>query len=111
MSARIYISGPMTGYPDYNFPAFASAANRLRAIGFNVVSPHEFGEGDPSKTWADYLRQDLAAMLDGCNSVATLHGWEKSRGATLEVHVAQALGMQVESVEWWATQPVIGLPL
>ena len=50
-------------------------------------------------------------MLDGCDSVATLHGWEKSRGATLEVHVAQALGMQVESVEWWATQPVIGLPL
>lgn len=100
----------MTGYPECNFPAFEQAANRLRAIGFDVVSPHEFGEGG-DQSWADYLRQDLAAMLDGCDSVATLHGWEKSRGATLEVHVAQALGMQVESVEWWATQPVIGLPL
>ena len=55
----------MTGYPDYNFPAFEQAANRLRAIGFDVVSPHEFGEGDPSKSWSDYLRKDLIAMLDG----------------------------------------------
>lgn len=111
MSDRVYISGPMTGYPQFNFPAFEQASKMLRVIGFEVVSPHEFGEGEPGKTWADYLRQDLAAMLDGCDSVATLHGWEKSRGATLEVHVAQALGMQVESVDWWANQPVWGLPL
>lgn len=111
MSRRIYISGPMTGYPECNFPAFEQAANRLRAIGFDVVSPHEFGEGDPSKSWSDYLRKDLIAMLDGCNSVATLHGWENSRGANLEVHVAQTLGMRVESIDWWANQPVWGLPL
>lgn len=97
----IYISGPMTGYPDHNFPAFESAANRLRLIGHDVVSPHEL---DPStnKQWADYLRADLLAMLERCDAVATLHGWEKSRGATLEVHVATALGMRVESVDWWA---------
>jgi len=92
----------MTGYPRFNFPAFEQAANMLRAIGFDVVSPHEFGEGDPGKTWADYLRQDLAAMLDGCTAVATLTGWESSRGALLEVHVAKALGMRVERLEWWA---------
>ncbi|MDF3280464.1 DUF4406 domain-containing protein [Gordonia sp. N1V] len=97
----IYISGPMTGYPDCNFPAFQSAADRLRLIGLDVVSPHEFGEGD-GQSWADYLRKDLLAMLEHCDSVATLHGWEKSRGAQLEVHVATALGMRVESVEWWA---------
>jgi hypothetical protein len=41
-------------------------------------------------------------MLERCDSVATLHGWEKSRGAQLEVHVANALEMRVESVDWWA---------
>lgn len=97
----IYISGPMTGYPEYNFPAFRSAANRLRAIGLEVISPHEFGEGG-DQSWADYLRKDLLAMLEHCDSVATLHGWEKSRGAQLEVHVANTLGMRVESVDWWA---------
>ncbi len=111
MSApHIYISGPMTGHPEYNFPAFEQAANRLRAIGFEVTSPHEFGEGG-DKSWADYLRKDLIAMLTDCNAVATLPGWEQSRGAMLEVHVAAALGMQVSSVERWAAQPVYGLPL
>jgi len=27
---RIYLSGPMTGIADYNFPAFNAAAARLR---------------------------------------------------------------------------------
>lgn len=108
---HIYISGPMSGYPDFNFPAFEQAANRLRAIGFDVVSPHEFGEGGEGMEWADYLRKDLIAMLTNCTAVATLPGWMQSRGAKLEVHVAQALGMRVSSVEWWAAQPVYGLPL
>lgn len=101
MSDRIYISGPMTGYPKYNFPAFETAAKRLRLIGLDVVSPHEFGEGGV-QSWSDYLRKDLIALLERCDSVATLHGWEKSKGATLEVHVARSLGMRVESVDWWA---------
>lgn len=103
MSDRIYISGPMTGYPQFNFPAFEQASKMLRAVGFDVVSPHEAGKGELGKTWADYLRQDLAAMLDGCTAVATLSGWEQSRGAQLEVHVATALGMRVEQLEWWMT--------
>ncbi|AZG43467.1 DUF4406 domain-containing protein [Gordonia insulae] len=105
---RIYISGPMTGYPSFNFPAFEQAANMLRAIGYDVVSPHEFGEEGEGKSWADYLREDLIAMLDGCTAVATLTGWEESRGAQLEVHVASALEMRVERLEWWAAQPVFG---
>lgn len=36
---RIYISGPMTGLPEKNFPAFNAEANRLRALGFDVVNP------------------------------------------------------------------------
>jgi hypothetical protein len=37
----IYISGPMTGYPDLNFPAFHLAASVLRSEGFTVISPAE----------------------------------------------------------------------
>ena len=38
---RVYLSGPMSGIKDSNFPAFLEWAARLRADGFEVVSPHE----------------------------------------------------------------------
>ena len=38
---RIYISGPMTGKPDFNHPAFNAAAIRLREEGHFVINPAE----------------------------------------------------------------------
>lgn len=37
----VYLSGPMTGLPDFNYPAFHDAAQRLRSIGHRVESPAE----------------------------------------------------------------------
>lgn len=90
---RIYLAGPMTGYPEWNFPAFNAEAARLRRLGHDVVNPAEHG-ADPAMSWADYLRLDLAQLLT-CEAVALLPGWEASKGATLERHVATALGMKV----------------
>lgn len=39
---RIYVSGPMTGHPDLNRPAFDAAAKRLREEGHFVINPHDF---------------------------------------------------------------------
>ena len=36
---RIYVAGPMSGLPAFNFPAFHEAAADLRACGFDVVNP------------------------------------------------------------------------
>jgi hypothetical protein len=30
---RIYIAGPMTGLPEFNYPAFNAEAQRLRGLG------------------------------------------------------------------------------
>lgn len=38
---RIYIAGPMRGYPNFNFPAFDEAAARGRALGHEIISPAE----------------------------------------------------------------------
>jgi hypothetical protein len=42
---KIYLSGPMTGLPDLNFPAFHAEAARLRALGYDVINPAELPEG------------------------------------------------------------------
>lgn len=92
-----YVAGPMSGIEGYNYPAFEQAVGMLRGRGFSVASPHELDEpghvpGDWS--WGEYLRRDLKMLLD-CDGVVTLHGWEQSRGASLEVDVARRLGMPV----------------
>lgn len=95
----IYISGPMTGLPDLNFPAFHAAAAKLRAAGHQVVNPAELDAADAGKVmeWADYLRRDIKTLMD-CKAVALLPNWEQSRGAQLEVYIAQQLGMLVAPV-------------
>jgi hypothetical protein len=90
---RTYIAGPMTGYPDFNHPAFNAAAAQLRAAGIAAINPADHGVV-PGAVWEDYLRSDLA-QLATCESIYFLPGWSKSRGALLEHHIATALGMRM----------------
>lgn len=97
---KVYISGPMTGYKDFNRPRFNAAATELRAAGIDVVNPAEHGEDGPEKEWAEYLRADLILLLD-CQGIAMLPGWGTSRGAVLERHVGTELGMDVRPLDEW----------
>jgi hypothetical protein len=91
---RVYLSGPMTGIPLFNFPAFHAAAAELRAKGYDVVNPAELDEADEKQMeWSDYLRRDIAQLVT-CQGIAMLPGWENSKGAQLERHIADALGME-----------------
>lgn len=90
---RVYLAGPMTGFEDFNFPAFNKMAAHLRAQGYVVENPAEHGVVD-NADWADYMAYDLT-RLGLCGQVAVLPGWENSKGARLEVHIARELGMTV----------------
>lgn len=91
---RIYISGPISGMPDNNFPAFHKAAASLRASGYEVINPAEMDAADQAPmTWEQYLRRDIAHLIT-CDGIALLTGWEHSRGAKLEKQIADALGMR-----------------
>lgn len=94
---RLYLAGPMTGIEDYNFPAFNAAAKLLRDVSFQVINPAEHGIV-PGAEWADYMRYDIAKLVT-CRTIALLPGWEKSKGASWEVEIAQRLGMQVLALE------------
>lgn len=105
MQQSVYIAGPMTGIKDWNFPAFFDAEYQLLELGYTVLNPaHNDGKnvedalksaGSPEKPnypWAYYMKRDLPHVMS-CDMVCLLPGWQNSRGALLEVHVAQALGL------------------
>jgi len=90
---KIYVAGPMTGIEDLNFPAFHAEALRLRAAGHTVVNPAEVNP-DKSASWTDCMRADIAELVK-CDAIRLLPGWEWSKGATLEEHIAKRLGLRV----------------
>lgn len=97
---RIYLSGPMTGLPEFNFPAFHAAAARLRALGLDVVNPAEINV-ETGGDWHDYLKADIKALCD-CTALALLPGWMQSNGAHLELHIAHRLGLRIGTVDEFA---------
>ena len=94
---RLYLSGPMTGRPELNVPAFNRAARALRREGFEVVNPAEIN-CDPEMEWHQAMRADIKALCD-CDVVVLLPDWESSKGAHLELHVAHRLGLSVTTLQ------------
>lgn len=88
MFPRLYLCGPMTGLPAFNYPAFNAAAVALRQVGFLVFSPTE--NGLPANApWDRHMRVDLAELVrchapwacawrrgrPGSRAPAPLHCW------------------------------------
>ncbi|MFD1197392.1 DUF4406 domain-containing protein [Brucella gallinifaecis] len=97
---NIYLSGPMTGLPEFNYPTFYRVAAQLRQSGHRVYNPAEFPyDGDPNdfpirKAFASYcnficLEADTMVMLPG---------WERSKGALAERQLA--LNCAIDIIEW-----------
>lgn len=101
---RLYVAGPMTGYPEFNYPAFRAAERELREVGYEVLCPVDSEKHNPTpgkpQAWDWYMRHALRMVLDA-EGIALLDGWGKSRGARLEVRVAEDLGMPYRPVEAW----------
>jgi hypothetical protein len=89
---RIYLAGPMRGYPEDNFPAFMQAAGALRELGHFVMCPAEHDIGDSSP---DGLRMNLAMDTTWiclvAQGVVLMPGWRDSLGAQAEAALARRL--------------------
>ena len=84
----------MTGLPDFNRAAFNEAAHKLRERGLIVLNPAEIDGGSVNESWDFYMRKALTLVLEA-SSLECLPGWEKSRGARIEVQLALDLGIFV----------------
>lgn len=102
---KTYIAGPMTGYKDYNFPAFFAAEEQLKKQGWEVINPARLDKEagyDPTST--DFVmddafllgaaKRDLLGVIE-CDAIVLLPDWEKSKGATAEFSVARWLNKKI----------------
>lgn len=99
MARIIYLSGPMTGYPDYNIPLFNDVAGQLRKMGHRVYNPAEY----PYNGMKEFpIRQAFASYSTficlEADTIVLLPGWEKSLGVSAELALAKNCGLSI--IEW-----------
>jgi uncharacterized protein DUF4406 len=110
---RIYIAGPINGVHNGNREAFAERAKLLASAGYEPVNPWDISPGvhqgecigddvavndeDGEHRYGCLLRADIEVMMF-CDGVSLLDGWDKSRGASTEKHVADSIGLPIIEV-------------
>ena len=114
---KIYLAGPMRGYPEFNFPTFKRYAEQLRKEGHEVFSPaendltntginvqgskgeHAEIEGKNGWTLRRALGDDLEFITQRAEAIALIPRWEASKGVAAELATAQALGLRIIYLE------------
>jgi len=92
----VYISGPMTGLPDLNHPAFLRLEKIWRKWGWTVANPVTINPANahsdltPEEVRAVCIWTDLEAVRD-TDALVLMRGWERSIGARAEVYLARSL--------------------
>lgn len=108
-SKRVFLSGPMSGKPDWNREAFAQAEKRCYELGADwVYNPAKDAprEGEPVAEHEQYMNvtlHELTRWVNGAHSIVDsrpfydvlvlLDGWEKSDGALMESSTAFECGI------------------
>lgn len=106
MRGWVYLCGPMRGKTLLNFPAFEEAKQRLERSGWNVASPVEIDKAlglqgySPKSAFEndEFLRRAMKldlTLIEHCEAIALLPGWEDSAGCTVELAYALFLSLDV----------------
>lgn len=92
---RVFISGPMTGLPNYNFDHFNEVAAKLDKHCIFNINPvkicKKFKQEEVIKhkdVFDAMIAEQQRAEREECNAILLLDGWEKSNGVRLELQTA-----------------------
>lgn len=108
---HLYISGPMSGYEDFNYPRFneiTEALSKLAPILIGgkqrrvvPVNPATLDEMIEKKlSWSQALCRDVN-ILTYCDGIALFDDWPNSRGAIVEAFNSEIIGKDV----WYVINP------
>ncbi|MBS9435541.1 hypothetical protein Ppb6_04074 [Photorhabdus australis subsp. thailandensis] len=96
MTPVVFISGPMTGKPNFNRDAFNLVAKQLKSQGLIVLNPAVHPDG---LTHEQYMRMSLV-MLEQADAIYLLDGWENSTGAVMEFDRAKMHNLMFMYDSW-----------
>ena len=115
---KVYISGQISGLSQEEYHTnFGLAEAYLESIDHKPVNPlkimacetEECAPSDSKKEDGSYLHDygcymkfDILALLD-CDAIMMLPNWENSRGAQVELAVAEACGLEI----FWYNNPIV----
>ena len=97
ISPRIYLSGAITGVQDYKRD-FDSVESNLNDLGMDrIINPAWLDMVIEKGDYEEYMKACLN-LVDMCDIVIMLPGWEKSAGANREMGYALGKGKVV--IDW-----------
>lgn len=94
---KLYIAGPMSGLPAFNYPAFHMAEAHLQALGYDTLNPARNPKRD---SWEGYMKAAIAQVVQS-DGIAFLAGSHASEGARLELFLAGRLGIPIRPLAEW----------
>jgi hypothetical protein len=105
-----YLAGPMTGYENFNIPAFKAAKETLEKKGFKIELPVDIESQKEGWLWGDYLAEDIRIICNDCEGMILLPEWEGSRGAKLELAAALMQSLKFPDFEFYEYYPYLKGP-
>lgn len=91
---RIYISGGITGLPDY-MGRFEKVEKRLTEQGYAVINPAKINAKLPTDTEYEAYMHVSFALIDTADVIYMMNHWQNSRGAKREKAYAESKEMKI----------------
>ena len=97
---RVYVSSPLTGYPDYRREKINKTVKKLREAYPNIefLSPTEiahdlFKERGDDFTYNDFV-ESLQFIIESSDAIAFMEGWKESDECIEEIFIGIEYGLK-----------------